>query len=180
MSATGETTWSSKGKTPVKFEFEPLPANNYEGRIVASKTELQGAQGPGNLPYINVAIEVLNSATKEGGKNRYVFQMFWLSLKKGKDGVSSPERASNIVGLARAYGEETPDFNIVTMEGNIKDKEGNVTGTEMHDLLEPRAVLQWLKDHDGQVFKFHSKIETYKDKKKATVDYFIASDTQAF
>lgn len=168
--AAGEKTWSSSGKNPVKFEFEPLPSKDWEGVIRTAKAEIQAGQEPGSLPYVKFGIEAEGSAMKEGGKNRYIFPMLWLSLKPGKDGNVSPERANNIVGLARALGEETPEFPVITKT--------NKTG-ETEELLDPRAVLEWIKSKDGMTVKFHSKIETYKDKRNAVVDYFIPSESTA-
>lgn len=170
MAATGERTWSSSGKQPVKFEFEPIPSKDWTGKIVGSKVEVQKGTEPGSLPYVKFSLEVLESAMKEGGKNRFIFPMLWLSLKPGKDGNVSPERANNIVGMARAFGEDTPEFPVITMT--------NKEGVE-EELLDPRAVAEWLKNHDGMTLRFHSKVETYKDKKQAVVDYYIATDSQA-
>ena len=166
MSVSGETTYSTQGRTPQKFVFEPVPSKDWEARIVASKFEVRAKQEPGSIPYINGAFEILGSAMTEGGKNRYIFKMFFLSLKPGKDGNVSPDRADGVLGLARALGV---DGNFEVLEK--ADKDGMTV-----KYLDPRSVLEWIKSQDGAIVKLHSKIATFKDERKAEVDYFIAAE----
>lgn len=170
MSVTGEKSWSTNGKQATKFTFEPAPSKDWEAYVLGSTAEVKKKQEPGSIPYVNVAFELEGSAMTEGGKNRRIYKMFFLSLKPGKDGNISPARQDGILGLARAYGEEA-DFPIIEMN----DKDGN-----MVELLDPRAVVQWLKDHDMQALKLHSKVVSVKGQdgkatgdRRAEVDYFI-------
>jgi len=181
MSAVGEKQWSSNGKTPTRFQFSLLPAKDWEAIILGNNFEIAVANKPGAIPYIKGRMEILNSSETEGGKNKLLFPTYFLSLKPGKDGVTSPDRASGVLGVARALGEQV-DFPIVERQ----DENGATI-----EMLDPMAVLQWFKDHAGMTIKLHSKTSPVKNadgtvkkdamgntEKRAEVDYYIESTGQ--
>lgn len=173
MSVAGETTYSTQGRTAQKFAFEPVPSKDWEAKINGDKFEIRAKQEPGSIPYINGAFEILDSAAVDGGKNRVIFKMFFLSLKPGKDGNVSPDRADGILGMARSLGIDA-EFDILSKN----DKDGVPVF-----YLNPKTVLQWIKDNSGAVVRLHSKVVSQKGadgkpngERKAEVDYFIAAE----
>ena len=175
--ATGEKQWTSAGKTPQKFQFTPAPPKDWEAVILGANFEIAVANKPGAIPYIKGRLELLNSSETEGGKNKLLFPTFFLSLKPGKDGITSPDRASGVLGVARALGEQV-DFPI----SERQDEDGQTI-----EMLDPRSVLQWFKDHTGMTIKLHSRVSPVKGadgkptgEKRAEVDYYIEAEQGAF
>ncbi len=162
--ARGETNWTTGGRTARKQDFTPVPAGDYEAKLNASASAVNKKEEPGKFPYVNASFELMGTATTEGGNNRKVFQNFHCSLKPWKNGAIGPEGADQILGLARAMGEEYQGSLI-----QCPDAEGNDV-----DCLDPREVVQWLKDHDGALLTLHVKIDN-KDKNypaKNVITYF--------
>jgi hypothetical protein len=174
--ATAELSFTTKGKTPQKFESKPPPAQEWDAKIHFSKWEVRKKEEPGKFPYLTGPIELLNSSTKEGGKNRVIFHNLWTSLKQYESGFILVTKADQIVGLCRALGTEYE-----ANRGNkrvlvMRDAEG-----EEVPVLAPQALLQWLQQYDGVTVRLKSKIEKgqngYKD--KGAVDYFVEDEASA-
>lgn len=162
--AKGESNWTTKGKTAKRFSFTPVPAGDHEGKLDTSTASVAMAAGEGKFPYIKIRIEILNSAEAEGQKNRLVFHNLFCSMKEAKNGDLMPERADQLLGLAKALGE---DFEPPYIQ--MPDENGNDV-----DVLDPKVVLQWLREQDGKLIKLTTKID-HKDKNydpKAVVKYF--------
>lgn len=161
--ATGEKTWSSQGKTPAKFESKPIPAGEYDLKINGDWVS-KVAEGEGKVPYLSGSFTALGSG-QNGGKDRKVFHMLFLSLKPGSDGVTMPERGNGILGLVRGLGTNI-NPPVVTMQGQ--------------ELLSPNHIKQWLKANDGAVVRASVKIEKdtggYPDKNR--IEFFVESEQQ--
>lgn len=183
MSAQGEKNFSSEGMEVQKFDRTPIKVGDYAGVLKSSGASVKSAQDAGSVPYVGgVYIDVLNTGVGEG-QNKRVYWSAYLSLKPGKDGKVNPQRGNGLVALARAFGEELRDIPVRTMSAAVKvyDKAtGRSTPTgelEETDVLDARAVAEWLKERDGKELKFRSKLRPDRDgNKMAEVDYFIEAD----
>jgi predicted RNase H-like HicB family nuclease len=170
MAIKGERKWSSQGKETKKFEFTKVPAGDHEAKLDASgaavaKAEV-GKDGKAKFPYVKVRFEAMDTATTEGGKNGLLFHNLFCSLRPDKNGGLMPQRADQIVGLARALGEEY-DGNVLEM----KDEKGDIV-----EVLDPNEMVQWLKDHDGALLNLHVKMQKGTPEwpdEKSVISYFI-------
>lgn len=167
--ATGERNFSTEGHKTVKFENKPLTPGEYDVRLDLSKSEVKAPKEPGKFPYINYALRVLGTATKEGGKDRLVFGMLFVSMKKyGESGFQLFTKGDQLVGLTRALGEQ---YNGPIIQ--MKDADGVAT-----DVIAPKALLAWLKNFDGTTLR--AKIKTQKGtggyEDKSVVDHFIEAE----
>jgi hypothetical protein len=170
--ATGERKFSTAGREVKKYNFKPLTPGDWDLKVDASQAAIGKKNEPGKFPYINgIRFEALDSAD-EGGKNKLVFHMLFTSLKPGKDGSAMVDRQDQVVALAKALGEDSPDLPIITMpdENGVKQ-----------DVIEPKALLAWLKSHNGKIIKAHTKIQkgdgTYEP--RSVVAYFIEAEGAA-
>ncbi len=171
--AQGEKRWSGSGDA-VKRTFTPVASQDWEVKMDTNSAEIgAGSKEKGGIPFIKgVRFVCFGSATVEGGKDSLIFQNFFLSLKEGKDGNVMPDYANQLKGLMKALGDVRND---VPSASKVINEEG-----ETVDYLSPKWVLAYLKEHNGEVFKLHSKIENdpvYG--KKAVVDYFIEAEEGA-
>lgn len=169
--ATGESTFSSAGRTVKKFESKPLPIDVPYDFKVNSDWEKRCRDGAGNLPYLNGSFELLNTASAEGGKNRRVYAMLFLNMTPDKDGVVSVDRGNGLVALSQALGVELSGIKM------IPKTKGEGEDAKEVMILSPNAVLEWLKSLDGATGKLMLKNE--KDDKgnvRNKVDFFIAAE----
>ena len=169
--ATGETTFSTQGRQVVKFESKPLPTNvDYDFKL-NDDWEIRTAEGVGKLPYLNGSLEMLNTASKEGGKNRKTFHKFFLDLSPGSDGVSMVDRGHGLVAFCRSTGDDL-NVGVVTKPKGEEQK--------MVQCLAPKATLAWLKAHAGCTGKLRLKVETDRNGvPRNVVDYFIEGEAGA-
>jgi len=174
---TGVKSFTTTGREVAKPEFPLITPGKYEARLEVSGARINVASGGGKLPYISCPIEVLNSAVREGGRNRKVFHNFFLSLAPGKDGVAMVDRQNGLTAFSRATGMPLTleDGGILTMQKANED--GTTTDV---DVLNPQQVLKWLQQLDGVVFSAKVKTEKgtagYPD--KSVIDYFIEASPQ--
>jgi hypothetical protein len=154
--AKGEARYSSAGKPVVRFDNKPLPKDDYQLELKKEGLEIKRSveKGPDAIPYINCRFAALGTATKEGGKDRLVFNKFFLSLKPGSDGIVMPERGGGLVEFCRSYGEEA-DFGLITQEQS--------DGTEV-TFFDPEEVLEYLEGKVGDARSCHVGIDIAKDK----------------
>jgi hypothetical protein len=168
--AQGEKRWSSGDGDVVKRQFNPVPPKDWDAKLSTTSASI-GAGKPekGGIPYITgVRLVCMNSAQEAGQKDRMVFANIFLSLAPCKDGTLMPDWQNGIKALARALGDP---LHCGSMTKTIND-----AGDEV-EYLNPKEVLKYLKDHDGAVLKFHSKMENDANYgPKAVVDYYIESD----
>ncbi len=167
--AKGEKRWSGSGDS-VKRTFTPVPSQDWEVKLVTDAAEIAaGSKEKGSIPFIKgVRFVCFGSATVEGGKDSLIFQNFFLSLKEGKDGNVMPDYANQLKGLMKALG----DIRDMDSASKTVNEEGDTV-----EYLKPKEVLAYLKEHNGETLKLHSKIENdavYG--KKAVVDYFIEAE----
>lgn len=176
--ATGEIKWSSQGKKIERFERTPLPKGDYDLKFNANDITQEKGEKPGQVPYINVPLEVLGTATGDNGKNRKIFTRFFLHLAPGKDGKNMLERQGGLLDLARALGEELT-FTGIQVPYQKYDAEGNRVGEMTRiPIVDPAQALKWLKAHDGAVARAHVKVERPQNgfDAKNAVEYFIAAE----
>lgn len=180
--ATGQRTFTTEGREAKKFESKPPTPGEYEMVLRMEKWKVGKADGAGKLPYLTGPIELLNTASQEGGKNRTMYHMFFLDLTPGKNGAPMVDRADQLVGFARSVGTEMEGINVETTKKSVKDAAGQETGELVDaDVLNAQQALEWLQQFDGSVFRGKTKIEKgtqgYPDKGK--VEYFIEADEAA-
>lgn len=163
--ATGERTWSSAGKETKKAAIQLIPKGEYELKLVSSDSRVNKKEEPGKMPYVTTMVQVLGTENAQGLPKKMLV-MLLVGLKPGKDGVLNVERGNGLVALAKALGQETPEFDLV----QVPDADG-----EAVDCIDPKAVVKWLQENDGKVIKAMVKVEKgtggYQDSNK--VDYFI-------
>lgn len=168
--AKGEKRWT--GGDIVKMTFTPVPNKDWEVKLIASAVKVD-KQKPesGGIPYLSgLRFQCFNSAEKEGGKDRIIFHALFLGLRPDKNGNVSPNYANGLNALMKAFGENPATQNIGILTKELEDGESI-------EYLDPKDVLQYLKNHDGDTLSLHSKIknsETYGA--QAQVDYFIEAE----
>lgn len=166
--ATGERTFSTKGRTVKAKTFPLIPPGNHTGSI-GSDASISKADKPDAVPYVKFSMEVNGTAAAEGGKNQRVFHMLFLSLLPGKDGDANTDRNGGIVELAQALGTELEGISVV--EKVVQDADGNDAKLEY---LDPKEVVEWLKSFAGTEVGFRIKTE------KGTGDYADKSKVAKF
>ena len=154
--ARGEMRYSSEGKQVHRFDNTPIPVNDYRLELCPEDLQVKRSEdkGPDAVPYINSRFKALDTAPKEGQKDRLVFQKFFLSMKPGSDGIIMPERGGGLVEFCRSFGEEA-DFAILTLVKSDKSTE---------DYFDPEEVLAYLEAKVGEVKSGHVIIEKAKEK----------------
>ncbi len=145
----GERSFTTEGKKGKKFTYPIPPAQDWQAKLITDSASVGKKNEPGKFPYVNLRLELLDSATEEGGKNCLLFHMLFTSQKTGKNGDIMTDRADQIVGLAHALGEEYAG-SLITM----KDENGNDV-----DCIDPYKMVEWLKAHDGAIIGLHSKVQ---------------------
>lgn len=169
MAATGEKTWSSEGKTITKNEFKLIPKGEYTFKLQTAKANVGKSENPDSAPYVKgVSIKLQEDVGP--GVSQMVFVNVFVSLKpSAKDGKTMVERSNGLLALARALGQETPDFTILTMQ----DSDGNEI-----EYLNPTQVADWLKSLDGSALQANIKVEKGRDgyADKNAVAFFVEAD----
>lgn len=170
--ATGERTFSTKGRTVKAKTFPLIPPGNHKGTMGADAT-IGKADKPDAVPYVNVSFEVEGTAAGEGGKNQRVFHMLFLSVIAGKDGDANTDRNGGITELAQALGTELEGIEIV--EKVVQNANGDDVKLEY---LDPKGVAEWVKGFAGTELAFRIKTEKgtggYADKSK--IQKFLLPD----
>jgi hypothetical protein len=169
---TGERTFSTAGRTVVAQTSTPITPGKYKLRI-GSDCEIKKADKPDATPYVAVRLEVLGTASTEGGKNRSVYHNLFLMLKPGKDGVINMDRENGLTSLAHALGTQVEGVEIVEQSAT------NANGESVTlEYLNPRQVVAWLKEFAGTEVSGRIKTEKgtggYAD--KSVVSKFLLSD----
>lgn len=161
--ATGEVGYSSQGRTPIKMNFDPFPAGDYDLTLLGGTIEIKGKPEPGKLPYVNLAFEAAGTATTEGGKDKRVYHMLFVNLEPSpKTGTPIVDQANQLLGLAKALGAELEFGSDAILR---KDKENDDGDMVKVNILDPRQVVEWLKQFDGAQVRAHVRV------KKGTKDY---------
>lgn len=166
--AVGEKSFSSKGKKVERFDDSPCPPGGWPLKLRGDKAEIRKGNDSG-LPYINVPFEAVGSG--EGGRDKWVFHMFHLSLKPGKDGKVMAERQDGLVALAKAFGE---DFDLPT--ATVTDAQGNKV-----TVISAMPALKYLQNHDGETVNGQTKIEKGKGEygDRARISYFEEAEASS-
>lgn len=162
--ARGEARYSSAGKQVHRFDNTPIPVGDYQLLLVEEGLSIKRSveKGPDAIPYVNTWLRALDTAPKEGQKDRLVFHKYFLSMKPGSDGIIMPERGGGIVEFCRSHGEEA-DFQILTLVKSDKTTEDYFDPEEVMEYLktkldDPRqahVIIEAQKDHEGNAVKGH-------------------------
>lgn len=126
----------------------PLTPDVYRWRLRGDTAEQRCAEGEGKVPYVNVRIE------KVEGEKYTVFVRFFLNLDPAKDGRLMPLRPDGIVAFGKAVGQ-APKVHTVDMQKATK-----TGGLATVSVINPRAVVAWLKELDG--VEFSARVRTEK------------------
>jgi hypothetical protein len=162
--AKGEKMFSSAGMDVKKHSFEPPKPGEYEAKLRSEKAEIRKKQEPGSFPRVAVAFELLDTA-ENGGKNKWVFHDFYVRAEPNDRGNVLVAMSHQIVAFAKALGTVVK-VPLMSINGE--------------DCLDPKALVAWLKNRDGEVVKLKTKNE--KDQQgnlRGRVDQFIESDEGA-
>lgn len=155
MTTTGEKTFSAGGRSVTKFQFTPPKPGDYDLKIRGSSVAIGCKQEPGAVPYVKVQLEALGSAD-EGGRNKILFHMFWLSTEPGAGGKAPVDFGGQITDLLKAMGEDAA-LPLRVHNANVKvgkDASGNYeTVTKDIDIIDPEALKKFLADHDGMIVR---------------------------
>jgi hypothetical protein len=178
--ATGEKSFSSRGRQVHKPDFKPVPAGKYTLKLNGNTAEVRTSQKkPGTPPWVNVTFEILDTATSEGGKNRKLFKNFWLKSGVDKNGRSTLDYGDGLVAFSKAL---NTDFDLPMREVTYDDPESGEEVTV--DVLDAKAVKQWLIDNDGATAEANIKVYSYTtdsgDKREANDirDFIYPEETE--
>lgn len=166
--AKGEMFLSGKVQKK-KFSNEPIPAADYDLKILGDTAEIRTAEvtkeRPNPVPYVSFALEAMGSAKEEGQRNRRVYHSLFLNMTPRKDGSLSPQMADQVKGLADALGDQLK-ASIITVNG-VK-------------CISAKEVKQWIENHTGEVVRGHVKIQRgtseYPDPKNVIAEFFEKDD----
>lgn len=174
QNSTGEMTFDFGSQQTYRFTSEPLdPKPTYDIKILGKQASIEKKEEPGKYPYILVPLEFLNTAKKEGDKNRVLWHRLFTSLKLDKQGKVMVNREDQAVQLGKAAGSmpNVPTVNLPTGETNPE------TGEALTQrCLNPQILKTWIEGLDGKVVKGKVKTVPPKDgyPAKSEVDMFIA------
>lgn len=142
--AKGQSTFDLRNGKKEKREFEPFEAGDKDLKLRGNSCEIRTAKpserNPKPTPRIAVTFEALGTAKEEGDKNKVVFHDFHLSTVPGKDGKMMPMLVDGIKGFCDALGK-FPSLEEIVHEGSGKK------------ILDPKRLLSWLKEQDGEVVR---------------------------
>lgn len=177
--AMGEKSFSTEGRKAVKYESKPIPSQAWELKLHTSEAEV-GKSKQSNLPYLMIPIEALESASKEGGKNRRFYHYLNLGLFDYADGTKPIDGAHQLVGLSKALGTKYQG-PVRSTKANLKSKDEDgeeVVEVKSVEFLDANALKKWLQQFDGTVVRGHSRIQPAKDgfPAKGAIDEFFASE----
>lgn len=178
--AKGEKRFSTSGHEVTKFDgFPPITPGDYRALIRADKAEVRKSKDEksAQLPYVACMFTIRGTAMKEGGKDRVVFHNFFLSLEPTDKGQLMVTRADQLKGLSLGLGEEI-DLPTRSFPNNLTQEDA--------ECVDPKALVQWLKDNDGREVALHIKTDVAKPealakgwKDKDVISYFIEADAAA-
>lgn len=161
--AKGERRFNSAGQDVVHFDRSPLPEDDYDLKLLADDLGVRSSKdkGPNAIPYINCRFEALNTAAKEGQKNRLVFKRFFLSLKPSPQGSVAPLRGGGLTELYRSKGME---LEVPVLSKTIVSGEGEDATQEEVEYLDPEAILEQLQEWTDSVFRAHVSVDKPRDR----------------
>lgn len=179
--AAGEKSFSTQDAKKTRRVFEPIPAGEYDFKLLGKQAEIRVAEPKKNdktgkmsepVPRISLRFEALETAV-DGGRNKLLFHDLYTSMVPGKDGTVAPQGADQLKGLADALGVDADiPFTMYKPKG---------AGAPVK-ILDPRALLAWIKDHDGQVVRANIKIQAgtkdYPEAKNKLTEFFEAGGTE--
>jgi hypothetical protein len=161
---SGEKRWSSKGETK-KTGFPVVPSDQYTVKLQGAKAEVRKPNRPGSMPWVSCPL-----VGEYDGRKFYLFPYIGVSMKPWKNGVIPTETDKGLRGLVKALGGNL-DAGLIT----LKDENGQEV-----ECVDPKAVVQFLKNHDGEELQVQVKLINRKDKdgketneKTNEVSYFI-------
>ncbi len=172
--ATGERGFSTADVEKTKRNFDPIPAGDYDLKLLADKAEIRTADAKINpktkkmsepVPRVSLRFEVLNSAKEEGGKNALLFHDLGTKMDPDAGGVIGPTQADQLKGLTDALGADG-EFPFANYKGK--------------KIIDPRSIVSYLKSHNGEVVRAHVKVQAgtkeYPEPKNKLTEFFAAGD----
>lgn len=172
--STGEMTFDLGAQQTYRFTSEPLdPKPEYQFKLLGEKSAVKKKEEPGKFPYVEIPIEVLGTAKKEGDRNRVLFHRLFCSLKPDRNGKIMVARQDQAAGLAQAAGQTSVPVPMVNLPtGEVNETTGEAVTQRC---LNPQALQQWVKGMDGKIVKGKVKTKPAKDGYPASseIDFFI-------
>jgi hypothetical protein len=165
----GQTTWTTRDKTPVDRSFDPVPEGDYIGTINAEKMDIRrNKEDPESVPRAGGMFVTLEELTDAQGTPRRVYVDLFCSLKpiKKKDGTfmeSMAEKSDGLLGLLKNGLGEDVDFDqpgaVLTWKSAGKNSNA--------PYLNPKHVIEVMKGFNGRRIGLHVEIEPAKGGYKA-------------
>lgn len=169
----GERKFTTAGREVAKPERTPPPPGDYVGKLMGTKAEVRQGTEQDSLPYVTVPAELLDSAPKEGAKNRWQYINFWLSLLPSpKDGKINADRSNGLTAFGKSIGE-TIDL------GDDSVMDFTTRAGKVVPIINPHKLVKYLREKDGVTFKMRVKLEKDKQGERSTVDRFIEAEAGA-
>lgn len=191
--AEGVRTFSFQGRKV--REFKPLQPREYDGRLQGNAASIKKSdKRPGAVPYLLVPVEALGTAEVEGGKNRTIHHMLFITTEPQSDGSLRVEAEDQLLALAQSMGVEMPEFTSVPYPtkllfhkdqktGQMRKQKGNESVDHTEDktiyILSPDEVKEWLIANDGKELRFRVKTQKGTDgyPDKSVIGNFIIPET---
>lgn len=191
--AEGVRTFSFQGRKV--REFKPLQPREYDGRLQGNAAAIKKSdKKPGAVPYLLVPVEALGTAEVEGGKNRTIHHMLFITTEPQSDGSLRVEAEDQLLALAQSMGVDMPEFTSVPYPTKIlyhkdpktqqmRKAKGNESVDHTEDktiyILSPDEVKEWLIANDGKELRFRVKTQKGTDgyPDKSVIGNFIIPET---
>lgn len=191
--AEGVRTFSFQGRKV--REFKPLKPREYDGRLQGNAAAIKKSdKKPGAVPYLLVPVEALGTAEVEGGKNRTIHHMLFITTEPQSDGSLRVEAEDQLLALAQSMGVDMPEFTSVPYPtkllfhkdqktGQMRKAKGDESVDHTEDktiyILSPDEVKEWLIANDGKELRFRVKTQKGTDgyPDKSVIGNFIIPET---
>lgn len=176
--AKGEMGFDASKRKVRRFDNSPPPAGEYDFKFRSSKATISVADGVGKLPFINgCQLELMDSASTEGGKNRIIYHSFFLGTTPPPGGeTAAVDGGDGIVAFSKAIGVNLKLGPGAVIKKAAKNKKG-VDYTAL--ILDPKKVVAWLKEQDGSKGTVRTKTRPDRNDpevKYGAVNYFIEAE----
>lgn len=186
MSPSAGERISSKQVTIKQPEFPTREPGERQFKVLGN-TAQKAQPKEGGATYVTFHLEPIN--LPEGTPNGRAFVSFFLDMAPNeKTGQASYESANGCMAFAQALGDELEVGAIqqeVVYTGNKATKKGKTE--ETLDILDPDALIEYVKAHDGAVVTAYEGLKKVSEKDKAanptwkdqnTIDRWIIPEGQ--
>jgi len=186
MSPSAGEKISSKQVTIKQREFPTREPGERQFKVLGN-TAQKAQPKEGGATYVTFQMEPQN--LEEGTPNGRAFVSFFLDMAPNeKTGQASYESANGCMAFAQALGDELEIGTIqqeVVYTGTKAEKKRKTE--ETLDILDPDALIEYIKAHDGAVVAAHEGLKKVSEKDKAanptwkdqnTIDRWIIPEAQ--